>query len=149
MVEITVLLSMHNIGYFDKCSGLLNVRIGDNKTGRWGFVNIKGEFIINPKFIDARGFNDSLAAVKVSTDGKETWGFIDVNGKFIIEPIYEGAGYFIESLAAVLYKEKIGFIDKRGIFIIQPRFDKDGHLRPFDNGLAPVMLNGKWGFIYR
>ena len=137
------------VGDFDKCSGLLNVRIGDDKTGRWGFVNIKGEFIINPKFLDSHSFTDGLASVKIYFNGKELWGFIDVNGKIVIEPIFEDAGYFIESLAAVLYNGKIGFIDKRGRFIIQPQFDKEGNLRPFENGLAPVMLNGKAGFIHR
>ena len=58
---------------------------------------------------------------------------------------YEGAGNFSEGLAAVFDRHKgWGFIDKTGAVVIQPRFE--GSLG-FRDGLAPVVLAGKWGFI--
>ncbi|MBR3163128.1 MAG: WG repeat-containing protein [Clostridia bacterium] len=53
--------------------------------GKYGFVNNKGEVIVDYIYDDATEQNDAgYAAVK--KDGK--WGSIDVNGKVVIEPTY-------------------------------------------------------------
>ncbi len=47
--------------------------------GRWGFVNEKQEWIIQPKFEDAKEFKDGRAAVR--QNGK--WGFINKRGEWL------------------------------------------------------------------
>src|SRR5690606_9360155 len=45
------------------------------------------------------------------------------------------------------YAEKegiIGLINKKGDWVIEPKFDK---ARAFVNGLAPVFVDGAWGYI--
>ena len=46
------------------------------KDGKWGYINTKGEQIIECKFDDARDFSEGFAAVK--KDGK--WGYINTKG---------------------------------------------------------------------
>ena len=48
----------------------------------YGFIDKRGDVVIEPKYDDACGFSDGLAAVKV---GKK-YGFIDHTGRMVIEP---------------------------------------------------------------
>lgn len=141
---------------------------------KWGFLDKKGNWIIEPRFIKARDFSDGLAAYL----DNEKWGYVDKKGNIVIMPKYKKAfdfncglarveykGHityidkkgkpinttkmvitqdFSEDLAAVSYKKRYGYIDKTGKWIIEPKFDR---ALPFKNGTAVVMLNKKWGFI--
>ncbi|QZY57530.1 WG repeat-containing protein [Crassaminicella profunda] len=40
--------------------------------------------------------------------------------------------------------DKYGFINKEGKLIIKAEYDK---VRSFSEGLAPVKINGRWGYI--
>lgn len=57
---------------------------------KWGFVNTKGEIIIEPRYEDAKSFSNGLAAI--SQAGK--WGFIDSNGVLVIDCQFFDADYF-------------------------------------------------------
>ena len=59
---------------------LTNQRNEDN--GKFGFVDIKGKWVIEPKFDYAEKFINGLAKVKV--DGK--YGFIKPDGSHLYEP---------------------------------------------------------------
>ena len=60
--------------------------------GKYGFVNAKGEVIVDYIYDDATEQNDAgYAAVK--KDGK--WGSIDINGKVVIEPTYNLENNFL------------------------------------------------------
>jgi hypothetical protein len=52
---------------------------------KYGYINTKGEVVINPQFEAACSFSDGAAAVL--KDGK--WGYIDTSGNFIISPQFE------------------------------------------------------------
>ena len=55
--------------------GLAAVRIGDSKTGKWGFIDKQGKMVINPQFdhVTFEGtFSEGLAGVRIG--GK--WGYI-------------------------------------------------------------------------
>ena len=54
--------------------------------GKYGFVNTKGEVVVDYLYDDATEQNDAgFAAIK--KDGK--WGSIDINGNVVIEPTYD------------------------------------------------------------
>ena len=53
----TLLVSCSDFGE----EALAKVKIGD----KWGYINKKGEFVINPQFDDARFFLEGLARVKI------------------------------------------------------------------------------------
>ena len=58
--------------------------------GNWGFVDVNGNFVIEPKYQDAHSFSNSFAAV--NKDGK--WGFINTSGLLAIDYSFEDVGDF-------------------------------------------------------
>lgn len=66
---------------------------------KWGYIDKKGEYIINPQFRDADFFRDGVAMV-VSNDGKV--GYIDVHGKYIITAKFKSGSPFNDGLAYVV-----------------------------------------------
>lgn len=144
---------------------------GVKLNGKWGFINRNGSEVIPIKYNYIRSFSEGLAAVEVN--GK--WGFIDVTAKLVLPAIYELAWEFEEGYARVMLKGPFD-IDKNGNTYppIQSSKQKKGltcvvllgtskytfidqtgkHITPtydmcdqFSEGLAPVCLNGKCGFI--
>lgn len=74
------------------------------ENGKWGYINNKGEFIIQPQFDSAAGFRGDYAVITVFPEGfipsEETieWpdcsGIIDRDGNIILEPVYSfDSGY--------------------------------------------------------
>jgi len=61
--------------------GLSNFKIN----GKWGFVDKKGNIVIEPKFEYASQFTNGLAYAEIN----EKSGFINKNGTFVIEPKFE------------------------------------------------------------
>lgn len=49
------------------------------QSGRWGFINERQQWVIEPRFEDAREFQGSKAAVR--QNGK--WGFINKRGEWL------------------------------------------------------------------
>ena len=102
----------------------------DNKMA--GYIDINGDWVIEPIFSDARKFSEDLAAVCDAASGK--WGYINKEGEWIIDPQYYNACSFLEGTAVVATVDynSYGLINKDGNFIIDPvnRYvtnDKDGY----------------------
>ncbi len=89
-------------------------------SGKYGFINKKGEMIITPQFDKAKSFSEGLALVKIG----RYYGFIDKTGKTVINPQFFSATSFSENLAAVRFKQNDlhpAFIDKTGkVFFYLP-----------------------------
>lgn len=152
---------------------LIPVRSGE----KWGYINQKGEYAINPQFKDAEFFYDGIAMVK-SLAGKV--GYISKEGKYIIPAKYKEGISFSEGLTFVVSdggfptcidktgkilfqlkqaKEVFGFSEGLAVFKLDSTYgfvDKTGKVvinpqfefsRPFKEGLAAVSKNDKWGFI--
>lgn len=152
---------------------LIPVRSGE----KWGYINQKGEYVVNPQFRDADFFYDGMAMVK-SLNGKI--GYISKDGKYIIPAKYKEGISFSEGLTFVVSdggyptcidktgkimfqlkqaKEVTGFSEGLAIFKLDTTYgfvDKTGKVvinpqfeysRPFKEGLAAVYKNDKWGFI--
>ena len=152
-----------NFGFFDSArpfsEGLAAVekRVGDDYL--WGFINKKGDVVVEPMFTWTGRFSSGLAPVCVGTSTDNcTIGFINTSGKFEINPQYEffemydsedsWGNYpqhgFFEGLARVMVDKKIGYINPKGEMVIKPQYSYAGN---FVNGLARVTVNGKMGFI--
>ncbi len=110
----------------------------------YGFINKKGELVIENKFAYVGDFHEDLAFAKLY--GDTLFGFINKTGVFVIKPQYEGAGDFSEGLAAVSINGKWGFIDKNNKIVIKPEYD---YADDFKNGYVAVKLGEKCGFINR
>lgn len=93
--------------------GMLAIKVN----GKWGFMNQKGDYIVNPKYDDCESYKYGYAKVKTGTK----WGIIDKSGTEIFEPKYENIvpgenGIFI------FYNTAWGIMDKTGKVIVQPNF---------------------------
>lgn len=65
--------------------------------GKYGYLDMTGEWVIEPKYEDAQPFSEGLAAVCLN--GK--YGYIDHSGNEVVPCIYERAQSFSEGLGAV------------------------------------------------
>lgn len=115
----------------------------------YGYIDASGEVVIPTVFRHARGFSEGLAAVAMDTEHRfANVGYVDTSGQMVIEPRYVAGEEFSEGYASVRLDSTTS---ERWVFI-----NRDGHQvgdlvyeAPsfFSEGLAAVMINGKWGFM--
>ena len=143
-----------------------------HKDGKWGFVDTKGNYLIEPKYDSIGYFYDGFASVKlngkygvINQEGKividlkydgvrvgkivETTldfkkGFIDLEQNIVVEPKFDDLWDFSEELCGACINDKWGYINKQGVFVIEPKFDEVGN---FKNGIDVVVFKGKCGVI--
>ena len=107
------------------------------QNGKHGYINKKGDIVINPQFDFALPFSEGLAPVKLA----EKLGYIDKTGKYVINPQFDEAFGHAEGLAAVYnLGDGWGYINKKGDIVINPQFY---FAHPFSEGLASVCVGGK------
>ncbi|MFA7081437.1 MAG: WG repeat-containing protein [Bacteroidales bacterium] len=121
-------------------TSLIPVKSGD----KWGYINKKGEYTINPQFEAADFFKNGLAMIK-SLDGKI--GYISKDGKFTISAKYKEGTPFNDGLAFVVsdgdYPTCIDKSDKV-IFTLK----QANYVFEFSEGLAMFEdLKEKFGFV--
>lgn len=136
------------------------------KDSKQGFLNEKGEVIIEPKFDLVQSFSEGRAVVGkfVGYDEYEMpkykYGYIDTKGNLQIPYLYEQAFAFSEDLAEVAVNDTIMFIDQNGkaAFSFKTDISADIHGLPgiyqtynyehgFKDGTAILFINDKIGFI--
>ena len=87
----------------------------------YGYVDPEGRTAIEPAFLDARGFSEGLAAVRVAAG----WGYIDRNGDWVIPPGFSAAAPFAEGRAAVRdFSGHWGYIDPTGRLVVPHQFKR-------------------------
>ena len=123
----------------------------------WGYLDIKGHWVMKPKYDMALPFSEGLAAVLV----EDKWGYIDKNGDFVIPPkfkvspsAYNNRGMLATPSMcsegrAIIWDNKTqlcGYINTSGEWVIQPTYETAGN---FSSGLAPVRRGGEsyYGYI--
>lgn len=120
--------------------GLIPVKQND----KWGYINNKGVFVINPQFQNAECFFDNVARV-VDSDGKI--GYISKDGSFAINPVYENGTRFNDGSAMVMLSGgKIICIDTKG----NQKFalpDEVVHAGMFSNSIALISDAEKSGYV--
>ncbi len=127
---------------FDKKGA--NLLAVESNDGKWGFINKKGEEIIQCKYDDVWPFSNGLAAVCESG----VWRYINTKGMVAINENYDRAYPFDEKGYAVVMKDgKYGVINKRGDFKISNEFEALSPFNEFD--LALAKKGGLYGIINR
>jgi hypothetical protein len=118
-------------------NGLACVQFGD----KWGVINSKGEYTINPKYNKILADGDWFIIVE---DYKAGW--CDKNGKYVINPQFKEALPFGKNdLAPVSEGKNWGYIDRKGVLKSSPQFEM---AFPFiNNEAAIVSVNDKIGLI--
>jgi hypothetical protein len=147
--------------------GLAAAEFASNNTK--GYINKKGKLAIKNQKLDtyyAGSFSSGLALAELNNGACSAanycdYSYINKAGKTAIaspggESSYTGAQTFSEGLAAVATggggrdaggwypATNWGYIDKNGKFVIPPQFGDAGS---FSEGLAPVEIEGKYGYI--
>lgn len=107
-----------------------------------GYMNLRGEVIVPPRFQQANDFRDGMA--RVWDNGKI--GYIDREGRLAVPARYDSGEDFSEGLALVKEGEQSLFIDRQGKVAL--RVDAD-RAYPFTQGLAVVRRANRYGFIDR
>lgn len=98
----------------------------DQTAGLYGYVDAKGKWAIEPKFIKAQPFSEGVAAVAAGFD-TITWGYIKPDGSYAIKPKFLQAFEFQKNgLAVVSDKGLAGTIDKNGNYKLKPKYYLDG-----------------------
>ncbi len=100
----------------------------DIRPGKWGFVNIDGKVVVEPKYVYAIGFwngGDEHCVVARFVDGKLRWGVIDKTGTEVIPCIYPEAYCRWGKAVAFMAEENglYGLMDFEGNVIVEPKFD--------------------------
>jgi serine/threonine protein kinase len=110
-----------------------------------GFINLNGDWVIQPMFDDISKFDD-VGFCGARINGQ--WGFIDRQGRWIIQPTLDYISEFDDvGFCEAMINDKYGFIDQQGRWIIQPMFDS---ISKFDDvGFCKAEINEKYGFIDR
>lgn len=112
----------------------------------YGYVNEQNQFVIQPKFFEAREFKDGLAAVRFTDErGWTRWRFIDETGAFVNKMKYWSVNDFEDGYTTVEYG--IGFwglIDKAGYNMISLSAD---YMSEVHEGMALYRKNDKVGFV--
>ena len=60
------------------------------KGPQWGYIDLKGTYVVNPQFESAHSFDGGLAIVRKGTK----WGYIDKKGSIVINPQFDSAENF-------------------------------------------------------
>lgn len=107
----------------------------------FGYINNKGEIVIQAQFQDVGNFNNGYAPVFI----EKQWGYINKSGDYMVNPKFEVAKEFKDGMALVK--------DKTGYFYLNTAGQEIGKSAGynvkynFSDGYARIIQNGKWGFI--
>lgn len=117
----------------------------------YGYLNTKGEVVIEPQYEKANDFVDGRAWVR--KEGEKHWTLIDATGNVIPTKKYEKVGYIMEGYSqriAVYEDGAMGWIDRNGKEVIPCKylgsstFDKEFGLACVTDAVG---TDEKYGFI--
>lgn len=122
------------------------------KDGRYGVIDSSGKVLVPFKFDDIYGFSSGYGIVRDLKHGITTYHFVDSAGKLV-----KKFGSFIDftnfgELTAIRPQEgNWKVLDAKGNFLKNSiHFDEPivkAHGYWFEDGLAPVLINGKCGYL--
>jgi hypothetical protein len=137
----------------DFSEGLAAVNIGEKRIpnlglisspGKWGYIDSAGKLVLPLQFTHAEDFSEGMAGVR---DG-ERGGFIDHQANFVFDVPLDVTLGFHEGVAGVLWKGTLAYFDRTGKKLAPPA-DYGPKSNSFAEGLVPISLGGKWGFMDR
>lgn len=141
--KINADVSLEEVAYLDILfnEGLLAVQ-EDSGDCKWGFVDKKGKFVIEPTFDKVYNFTaNGLARAKKD----DAWGFINQKGEVVIGYNYDMVYNFDDDYAYVKVDDKYGAINEKGEYLFVPQYDMCYAFT--SSGLALVKHNSRAFFI--
>lgn len=120
-----------------------------------GYIDINGNWVIEPQYRRVYSFSEGLAAVQDAVT--EKWGYINLNGDIVIEPRFYSAYAFKDGRAIISLDRELddfGMIDATGNFVIEPVYRtvyyfKDGYtlVQEKDSNMYRYM-NENYQFVF-
>ncbi|MCB9224052.1 MAG: WG repeat-containing protein [Crocinitomicaceae bacterium] len=108
--------------------------------GLWGFCDLSGNVVIEPKYESVEVFSEGLTAAKVG----EHFGYLNKLGNLAIPPAFDDALSFSEGHALVEVNGLLGMIDRNGDFVIPAKYEDLGILK---SGLAYYQEEDLYGYF--
>jgi hypothetical protein len=125
-------------------NGIASVR----KNGKYGFIDKKGNVVLDYEFDAVGKYTESCIAVAKYEELPDTsylkWFFIDRTGKQLFDISFTDVHDFSEGFAAVAINGKWGWINKSGKFIFGNDFQE---CKSFSEGYAAFKKGDAWGLI--
>ncbi|KFX56623.1 DUF3298 domain-containing protein [Clostridium botulinum] len=109
----------------------------------YGYIDEKGNLIIEPKFTRAYDFNKYGLAIVEEND---KWGLINVKGEYVIKPIYDNINEFNEMRAIFNIKDYMGVLNEKGTVITKKKYN---FISDYKDGRAVIAVSSDNGeYIY-
>lgn len=130
---------------FEKLSSFKNGIAIAKQEGKFGFIDLSGEFIFPPQFdeIDEYDFEGFPAKVKI----KGKTGIVDIKGNFLVKPEYDEVTFATSNL----YNVKLGnywlYIDNTGMPVNENRYDSINFGLMWGSPYDEVYQNNKCGLV--
>ena len=86
--ETTVIFPMQSLTAVNADTDSARFPAYDEATGKWGYIDVNGQWAIAPQFETAGIFRGSYAAVSTGDPWEYTMGVIDGSGSWVVEPHY-------------------------------------------------------------
>lgn len=126
-----------NIGAVEDYDGFM-------EGGKWGLINLKGEYIKDLQYENINYFYNGVAWVKEFEE--EKWGLIDLSGAQILDFKYDKINNFYHNEALVLLNSQWVIIDKNGAIL--KKFNKNiNSIKNFDGKTGSITINDKYGYV--
>ncbi len=130
----------------------LLVCTGNLRGGKWGMIDKNGKIVVPIKYSNAKTNGEYVCFQE-----NGLWGVLDSKGKIALKPQFSTEPMLTENniLLILNYDEDGNFLNAGYIKINGEPLTKSlsDSMYPFENGevfstgMAPVKMNGKWGFI--
>ena len=91
-----------------------------SKDNKWGYINSKGDIVIEPQYEFENDFSNEYALVA----NEEFVGYINKKGKQVVNFIYDDGGDFIEGVATVTRGDSVALINKLGNIVLDFNFSE-------------------------
>lgn len=129
------------IEYTNSLTSVNNGRLGVQKNASWFYVDMKGQ-IVSDKYDRIGNFHRGYASVCLN----KLWGAIDLQNRVVVPLEWQGV--------APIVNPQLIWVKKDNLYYLYDGVQKSVRLKQgfanasnFDNEMAYVMSDGKWGII--
>jgi len=130
---------------FEELSRFVNGYAPAKQDGKWGFIDLTGEFVCPPKYDDIESYAFEGFPARVIVDNKK--GYIDRSGNFIVKPEFEEI-YLTKHGVFIAQKDKQWMhLGKNGERLNEQVYDSIDGATLWGSGYDIVYKNGKSGLV--
>lgn len=124
--------------------------------GHYGYIDAKGDWVIEPQFVEAYSFSEGLAGAKVAKgddlECSESTDYSDYYDDYNEPPLFRLRNRrrtvtydaIMQARENIAYRSSYGYVDKTGKMVIEGKYED---VMPFSEGLAYVRMHGQYGII--